>query len=222
VVGGTCSDPAAGLDLSAVVASIRPRGAPIPGIKRSPAATEPTCMASSRPTSSTPGAAETACVPSRRRRDDQGGFTLIELMVTVLIVGILITIALPTFLGARQRALNRAAQADLRTAMTAAEVYYATRRTFVGFTAGGAGTAEAIEPSLTWVANGPGIGQIRIGGNGAANQPSATSIMLVARTSDTPARYFCIKDVSTTGTFYRSGAAFANVDTLAECNQASW
>jgi type IV pilus assembly protein PilA len=53
-------------------------------------------------------------------RDDRG-FTLIELMVVVLIIAILIAIAIPTFLGAQDRARDRGAQSDLRNAVTAAK-----------------------------------------------------------------------------------------------------
>ena len=45
-------------------------------------------------------------------------------MVVVLIIGILIAIALPTFLGARERAQNRAAQSSLRNALAAAKTAY--------------------------------------------------------------------------------------------------
>ncbi|MDE3206718.1 MAG: prepilin-type N-terminal cleavage/methylation domain-containing protein, partial [Acidobacteriota bacterium] len=48
-------------------------------------------------------------IKERRDRDEEG-FTLIELMVVVLIIAILLAIAIPTFLGARNGANARAAQ----------------------------------------------------------------------------------------------------------------
>ena len=57
-------------------------------------------------------------------RDD--GFTLIELMVVVLIIAILIAIAIPTFLGAQNRARDRGAQSDLRNGITAVKTIVRT------------------------------------------------------------------------------------------------
>src|SRR5579884_3662101 len=64
------------------------------------------------------------------RRDDEG-FTLIELMVVILIIAILLAIAIPTFLGARSRAQDRAAQSSLRNALTAADTSYANLNSYL-------------------------------------------------------------------------------------------
>jgi type IV pilus assembly protein PilA len=82
-----------------------------------------------------------------RRRDEEEGFTLIELMVVVLIIAILIAIAIPTFLGARQRAQDRAAQSNLRNALTAEKTFYTDAQTY----SDNAGmTASNIETALKW------------------------------------------------------------------------
>jgi type IV pilus assembly protein PilA len=84
-----------------------------------------------------------------RMRGREEGFTLIELMVVVLIIAILIAIAIPTFLGARARAQDRAAQSSLRNTVTSAKAIFTDREDYADATATALGTSE---PALTFQA----------------------------------------------------------------------
>src|SRR5437879_7446000 len=83
---------------------------------------------------------------AHRHRDEQQGFTLIELMVVVLIIAILIAIAIPTFLGARKRAQDRATQSDLRNALTNEQVAYTDNQAYDPVAA----NMKVLDPSLDW------------------------------------------------------------------------
>jgi type IV pilus assembly protein PilA len=58
------------------------------------------------------------------RLNRKEGFTLIELMIVIAIIGILAAIAIPQFSAYRTRSYNSAAQSDLRNMATAQEAYY--------------------------------------------------------------------------------------------------
>ena len=70
----------------------------------------------------------------KRLRSEESGFTLIELLIVLVIIGILLAIAVPSYLGFKDRANKSAAQANVRSAVPAVEAFYADHGTYVGMT----------------------------------------------------------------------------------------
>ena len=66
----------------------------------------------------------------RQRLSQQEGFTLIELLIVIVIIGILLAIAVPSYLGFKDRANKRAVQSDLRAALPTAEAYYSDKGSY--------------------------------------------------------------------------------------------
>ncbi len=102
----------------------------------------------------------------KERRQSEEGFTLIELMVVVLIMGILMAIAIPTFLATQGSAHDAAAKSNATNAFTNEKAYYADNQAF-------STSGSSLDDSLPW---GTALNDVQVYTDGSTN----TNLLIVA------------------------------------------
>jgi type IV pilus assembly protein PilA len=101
-----------------------------------------------------------------RVRSDEAGFTFIELLVVIVVIGILAAIALPMFVLQQDKANDSSAKSAVRNAASVAETYRAENQSFTGMDRA---ALEKIEPNLDTSV------EISVGDDGKTYTLTATS-----------------------------------------------
>lgn len=159
----------------------------------------------------------------RQGEDKQGGFTLIELMVVVMIIAILVGIAIPAFLGARKRAQDTAVKSNLRNALATAQTIFTDNQTY-GATAALVTALGDEEPSLTFQDNATDSGEAKEVSVETLQTVVAgpyDEVVLVAASGSGKCfflRHIGVAGVTNTGGDVISGSFMANTATNSACS----
>lgn len=110
----------------------------------------------------------------RRRLNKEEGFTLVELLIVIAILGILIALAVPRMSGISDSARERAIEANKRTLVSAATMWYAQHPGQAATWNGNSG--EGWEEVLQEYPTGPGgvSYHVTIGANGSITVTTTT------------------------------------------------
>jgi type IV pilus assembly protein PilA len=84
----------------------------------------------------------------QRLARDESGFTLIELLVVLIIIGVLLAIAIPSYLGFQKKAQQTAAASDVRQAIPDAVAYYSDHNSYAGLATGGVAALQQYDSGM--------------------------------------------------------------------------
>lgn len=130
----------------------------------------------------------------------QEGFTIPELLVVIVIIGILLAIAIPSFLGARKDGQDSQAHGALRAGLAAERTRYVDYQTYTT----DATALRAIEPNVVWDTTDAKVQGVMVA---TAGVPAGSVVVLVSTASS--GRMFCIMNVATDQTAAVNGVTQA-------------
>jgi Tfp pilus assembly protein PilE len=112
------------------------------------------------------------------------GFTVLDLLIAVAVLGILLIVAIPAYLSFAGGANDTAAKANIRTLVPAGSVYKADNDSLGGYTAMTIERLKTYDPDLVgW------------------NASTGTGVTVLSASRET----YCLKSVSAGATYYQSG-----------------